>query len=100
MYHYQRYGFTGGIEAFVYQVSGFDRMIKTLIQFLPHPDQDFGRFKHIMAFHIKMPLYYPLADRRMTSMLGVHEYRRGLNARSLDEKPIALITMLYSPAKI
>ena len=32
----------------------------------------------------------------MESVLEVHEYRRGLNARSLDEWPVALTTMLYS----
>ena len=30
----------------------------------------------------------------MKSVLGIHEYRRGLNTRSLDEKPVALTTML------
>ena len=44
-----------------------------------------------------MPLYYLLVDRRMESVLGVHEYRLVLNTRSLDEWPFAFTTMLYSP---
>ena len=33
----------------------------------------------------------------MESLLGVHEYRRGLNALSQYEQPVALSTLLYSP---
>ena len=40
-----------------------------------------------------MPLYYLLVGRRMESVFGVHEYRRGFNAQSLDESPVALTTM-------
>ena len=55
------------------------------IQSLPHPGLECGRFTHIMAFHIQMPLYFILVGRRMESVLGVFEYLRGLTARSLDE---------------
>ena len=46
-----------------------------------------------------MPLYYLLVDKRMESVLEVHEYRRSLNARSLDEYASALLLCytLYSP---
>ena len=45
------------------------------------------------------PLYYLLVGRRMESVLGVHEYRRGLNARSLDEYASAL-PLCYTPFNV
>ena len=50
---------------------------------LPHPGMDCGRFTHIMTFNKYMPLYYRSVG--IESVLGVYEYRRGLNTRSLDE---------------
>ena len=66
------------------------------IQLLSHPGLKCGTFTHFIPFHAS--LYYLLVGRRMESVLGVHEHRRGLNDQSLDEHASALpLHMLYSP---
>ena len=60
-------------------------------QFLPDPGLDFGRFTHIMAFHIglkayKMSTKYLLVGMRMESVLGgprvseqLYDKKRGIS---------------------
>ena len=41
-----------------------------IFHLLPHPSLDYGRFTHIMAFHIWIPLYFLLVGRRIECVRG------------------------------
>ena len=80
--------YTGDIEALFVFGSRCVRLLEThpllveSIQLLPHPGLDWQVHTHYDIPHI-MPLYYLLVGRRMDSVLGVHEHRRGFD-RSID----------------